>query len=246
MSTASPVIWTVVIPVKVLALAKSRLSGLADADREAIALAMASDTVSAAAGCPAVADVIVVSDDPAVRTEAEAAGAHVIGDYRRAGLNHALVAGARHASTRWPGRGLAALTADLPAVSAGQIDAALTAAAAVTHAFVADAAGSGTTLYTARPEAAFRPLFGPRSRMRHRQAGAVELELAGIEGLKRDVDTLTDLGEAEQIGLGPRTLFARESISSPLRERPGLAADHGRYSRSTRQEPESDMYDWAG
>jgi 2-phospho-L-lactate/phosphoenolpyruvate guanylyltransferase len=112
---------------------------------------------------------------------------------------------------------MAALTADLPALSAGQLDAALTAAAAVTQAFVADAAGSGTTLYTARPGAVFRPLFGPRSRARHRQAGAVELDLPGIEGLKRDVDTLADLREAEQIGLGARTLSARESISSPLR-----------------------------
>ena len=217
MGTASPVTWTVVIPVKVLALAKSRLSGFADSDREAMALAMAIDTVSAAVACPAVADVIVVSDDPAVRTEAEAAGASVIADHPRAGLNQALVAGARHAASRWPGRGLAALTADLPALSAGQLDAALTAAAAETKAFVADAEGSGTTLYTARPGAAFRPLFGPRSRMRHSQAGAIELDLPGIEGLKRDVDTPTDLREAEQIGLGARTLLVRESISSPLR-----------------------------
>jgi 2-phospho-L-lactate/phosphoenolpyruvate guanylyltransferase len=217
MGTVSPVIWTVVIPVKVLALAKSRLSGLTGTEREAMALAMAGDTVSAAVACPAVGDVVVISDDPAVRAEAEAAGATVIADYQRAGLNQALAAGARQAASSWPGRGMAALTADLPALSAGQLDAALTAAAAVTQAFVADAAGSGTTLYTARPGAVFRPLFGPRSRVRHRQAGAVELDLPGIEGLKRDVDTLADLREAEQIGLGARTLSARESISSPLR-----------------------------
>jgi len=216
MGTVSPVIWTVVIPVKVLAQAKSRLSGLTGTEREAMALAMAGDTVSAAIACPAVGDVVVISDDPAVRTEAEAAGASVIADYQRAGLNQALAAGARHAASSWPGRGMAALTADLPALSAGQLDAALTAAAAVTHAFVADAAGSGTTLYTARPGAVFRPLFGPRSRTRHRQAGAVELDLCGIEGLKRDVDTLADLREAEQIGLGARTLSVRESISAPL------------------------------
>lgn len=216
MGTASPVIWTVVIPVKVLAVAKSRLSGVGDTDREAMVLAMAGDTVSAAVACPAVADVIVVSDDPSVRAEAEAAGASVIADLPRAGLNQALAAGARHAASRWPGRGLAALTADLPALSASQLAAALTSAAAFTHAFVADAAGSGTTLYTARPGAEFRPLFGPRSRTRHRQAGAVELDLPGIKGLRRDVDTLTDLREAEQIGLGARTQLARESIGTPL------------------------------
>jgi hypothetical protein len=46
MGTVSPVIWTVVIPVKVLALAKSRLSGLTGTEREAMALAMAGDTVT--------------------------------------------------------------------------------------------------------------------------------------------------------------------------------------------------------
>lgn len=216
MGTASPVTWTVVIPVKVLALAKSRLSALTGTEREAIALAMAGDTVAAAVACPAVDDVVVISDDPAVRSEAEAAGASVIADYPRAGLNQALAAGARHAASAWPGRGMAALTADLPALSAGQLAAALTVAASAAHAFVADAAGSGTTLYTARPGAEFRPLFGPRSRVRHRRAGAVEIDLPGIEGLKRDVDTLSDLLEAEQIGLGTRTLSVRETIGSPL------------------------------
>jgi 2-phospho-L-lactate/phosphoenolpyruvate guanylyltransferase len=209
-------IWSVVIPVKLLALAKSRLSGLPDTDREAIALAMAADTVAAAMACAAVADVIVVSDDPSVRTEAEAVGADVIADLPGAGLNEALAAGAEYAAARWSGRGLAALTADLPALSAGELQAALTAASAVNRAFVADATGSGTTLYTAKPGAPFRPLFGPQSRIRHRQAGVTELDLPSIPGLKRDVDTLADLREAEEIGLGARTLSVRESISSAL------------------------------
>jgi 2-phospho-L-lactate guanylyltransferase len=216
MSTDTPLIWSVVIPVKVLARAKSRLSALADSDREAVALAMAADTVTAAVACPAVADVLVVSDDPAVRTEAQAAGAAVIADSPGAGLNRALAAGAEHAAARWSGRGLAALTADLPALSADELAAALTAAAGLRQAFVADAAGSGTTLYTAIPGTPFRPRFGPGSRMRHRQAGAVELDMPGIPGLKRDVDTLADLRRAEQIGLGARTASVRETIRSAL------------------------------
>jgi 2-phospho-L-lactate guanylyltransferase len=204
--------WIVVIPVKLLALAKSRLSDLADADRRAMALAMAADTVTAAVACPPVGDVIVVSDDPDVRAEAEAAGATVIADRPAAGLNQALAAGAEHAAAHWSGRGLAALTADLPALSAAELAVALTAASQLNQAFVADAAGSGTTLYTAMPGAPFRPLFGPRSRLRHREAGAVELDLAGIPGLRRDVDTLADLCHAARIGLGARTSSVRESI----------------------------------
>src|SRR6266700_3977685 len=63
MGTNTPLAWSVVIPVKLLARAKSRLADLADADREAVALAMAADTVAAAMACQVVADVVGVSDD---------------------------------------------------------------------------------------------------------------------------------------------------------------------------------------
>ena len=212
MGIPTPVAWSVVIPVKVLAQAKSRLAGLADADRKAVALAMAADTVAAAVACQAVGDVVVVSDDAAIRAEAESLGADVIADRPSAGLNEALSVGAEYAAASWPGRGLAALTADLPALSSPELSAALAAASVASQAFVADAAGSGTTLYTAMPGAAFTPRFGPRSRMRHRRAGAVEIDLPGIPGLRCDVDTLADLHSAARIGLGARTRSASESI----------------------------------
>jgi 2-phospho-L-lactate/phosphoenolpyruvate guanylyltransferase len=212
MGTDVPLTWSVVIPVKVLARAKSRLAGLDSGEREAVALAMASDTVAAALACPLVAAVVVVSDDPSVRAQAEALGAEVIADAPGRGLNEALSAGAWHAAAHWPGTGMAALTADLPALSADELTVALTAAASSDQAFVADAAGSGTTLYTARPHVEFRPLFGPQSRTRHRLADAAELDLPGIPGLRRDVDTLADLNVAERIGLGPRSASAAETI----------------------------------
>ena len=107
---------------------------------------------------------------------------------------------------------MAALTADLPALSAGELAAALTAAARSDQAFVPDAAGTGTTLYTAGPGEAFQPLFGPQSRTRHRLGGSVELILPNTPGLRRDVDTLADLGAAERIGLGPKSLALRETM----------------------------------
>ncbi len=197
--------WSVVIPVKVLAQAKSRLAVLPAKQRKELALAMAADTVAAAVTCRLVGPVIVVSDDPVVRSELTTLGAVVIDDSPAGGLNQALIAGAEHAVARWPGFGRAALTADLPALSASDLDAALTEAAFVTQGFVADAARSGTTLYTARPGAAFSPRFGPRSRERHRKAGATELDPPGIDGLRTDVDTLDDLRLAAAIGLGRRS-----------------------------------------
>ena len=197
--------WSVVIPVKQLAHAKSRLAELPDPDRRALALAMAADTVAAAVRCDLVAAVVVVTDDPLVRAAARDLGAEVIPDLPRAGLNPALVAGAEHAAGRRPGHGRAALTADLPALAPGDLAGALTVAAATDRAFVPDAAGTGTTLYAARPEAEFDPQFGPMSRERHRRSGATELIWPVDSGLRRDVDTLADLRRAAAIGLGPRT-----------------------------------------
>ena len=132
-------------------------------------------------------------------------GALVVPDEPRAGLNAALRHGAGYAAARWPGDGTAALSADLPALRPEHLGRALRAAAAWPTAFVADAAGDGTTLYTASPGAAFRPAFGLASRARHAAGGAVELVLDGIGGLRRDVDTPSDLRGAAALGLGPHS-----------------------------------------
>jgi 2-phospho-L-lactate guanylyltransferase len=214
MALDTPLTWSVVIPVKVLALAKSRLAGIDNADRRALALAMAVDTVAAAVACPLVGAVVVVTDDDAVTSEVCALGAEAIADSPGAGLNRALITGAEHATSRWPGYGRAALLADLPALSAADLTTALTAASAFSRAYMADAAGSGTTLYTVRPEAAFSPRFGPGSRARHRESGATELDAPKDSGLRQDVDTFADLCSAAAIGLGRRSASLASAITA--------------------------------
>ena len=205
MSDDAPFTWAVVVPVKLLARAKSRIAPLAGPRRAELALAMAFDTVSAVVAAPGVGQVIVVTDDPVAAGELSAAGAAIVPDEPRDGLNAALVYGAASADRRSPASGTAALSADLPALRPGEIGTALRAAAAWPEAFVPDLQGSGTTLYTAAPGAAFRPRFGVGSRRRHADGGAAELLLPGIAGLRRDVDTPEDLRAAERLGLGPRT-----------------------------------------
>jgi 2-phospho-L-lactate/phosphoenolpyruvate guanylyltransferase len=200
--------WSVVIPVKVLAHAKSRLTGLAGPSRADLALAMAEDTVAAASGAAVVATVIVVTDDPDVASAASGLGAVVLADSPAAGLNEALVHGATFAEAHWPERGRAGLAADLPALRPAELARALRAAAQLGEAFVPDADRTGTTLYAAAAGTAFRPLFGVASRERHRAAGAAELDLADLDGLRRDVDTLDDLRRAAALGVGPRTRAA--------------------------------------
>ena len=197
--------WSVLLPVKVLAQAKSRLAELAGPRRGELALALACDTVSAVLQTAEVARVVVITDDQVAAAALRELGALVIPDEPRDGLIAALRYGAAFAAARWPGCGTAALSADLPALRPAELMRALHAAAAWPTAFVADAAGDGTTLYTAAPGAAFRPGFGLASRARHAADGAAELELADIPGLRRDVDTPADLRGAAALGLGPHT-----------------------------------------
>ncbi len=205
MADIAPFTWSVVIPVKVLARAKSRLARLGAGHRVGLALAMAADTVTAALACEQAAHVVVVTDDQVAAGALAAQGATVVPDEPGDGLNAALRHGAVQVAKRWPGGGIAALSADLPAVRPAEIARALSAAAAWPTAFVADAPGDGTTLYTARPGAGFEPSFGRASRARHAAGGARELALDGIDGLRRDVDTPEDLYAAATIGLGRNT-----------------------------------------
>jgi 2-phospho-L-lactate guanylyltransferase len=208
--------WSLVIPVKVLALAKSRLAGLARPRRRDLALAMVADTVTAALAAPGVAVVIVVTNDELAASELGGLGAVVVPDEPAAGLNPALAFGAQYSDARWPGRGRAGLAGDLPAMRPAELALVLERAAAAGEAFVPDAAGTGTTLYAAGPGVPFRPLFGPGSRGRHAGAGAAELDLPGLRGLRQDVDTPDDLDRARLLGLGPRT-------TAVLAEAAGLA-----------------------
>jgi 2-phospho-L-lactate guanylyltransferase len=220
MPADAPLAWSLVIPVKVLSHAKSRLAGLAGPRRAELALAMAADTVAAAVGCQQVGAVIVVSDDQAAAGELAGLGALVVPDEPAGGLNPALVHGASVVARLHPGSATGALAADLPALRPDELGRALRAAAAWPEAFVPDAAGSGTTLYTAAPGREFLPRFGPGSRRRHLAAGVTELALDDTAGLRRDVDTPGDLSSAARLGLGPRTAaIAPQLLRSARRDR---------------------------
>ena len=95
-----------------------------------------------------------------------------------------------------------ALLGDLPALRPVDLDAALASIDAGEAAYVADADGSGTTLYTAAYDG-FSPRFGAGSAAAH-DVVARPIEGA-LPGLRRDVDDLADLEQAWDLGVGPRT-----------------------------------------
>ena len=146
----------------------------------------------------------MVTDDALAAAELRDIGGAVVPDEPRAGLNPALRHGTQVALALAPGCRIGALSADLPALRSAELSAAL-AAAPHGRSFVADAAGTGTTLLLAASGAPLDPAFGLDSAAAHRASGASEIELATLPSLRTDVDTEADLRAAERLGLGPRT-----------------------------------------
>ncbi|MEU6096081.1 2-phospho-L-lactate guanylyltransferase [Streptomyces sp. NPDC047079] len=208
--------WTVVVPLKALARAKSRLSDTAaDGLRPGLALAFAQDTVAATLACAAVRDVAVVTGDPRAARELAALGARVVTDEPADGLNAALAHGEKVVRGLRPGAAVAALNADLPALRPMELTRVLDAAAEFPRAFLPDAAGIGTTLLAAGPGRELLPAFGTDSRARHRASGAVEIALDAVDSVRQDVDTGDDLRAALALGVGPRTAAAAARLLIP-------------------------------
>ena len=199
--------WSVVVPAKRLAVAKTRLRPVTAAlpgalvAHSELVLALLADTVEAALACPTVDAVLVVTDDPAAEHAVRRLGAATVADEPDEGLNPALVHGA--ARLRGP---VAALSSDLPALRPSELAEALAAAGDSLRAFVADAGGRGTTLLTATG-APLDPRFGPDSAAAHADGGAVPLD-GDWPGLRRDVDTEEDLRAAVRLGIGRHTTLA--------------------------------------
>ncbi len=197
------------LPVKSTSIGKSRIR-LDPMRRARLARAMALDTARAAAAATGVRRVLALVED--------AADGHALGRIpgvaaRRctaSGLNEAIREACAMADVA-PGP-VAVLPADLPSLRAEELDAALSAAAAVPLAVVPDRQGTGTTMLAARVAALLDPHFGPGSFAAHRDGGAVALAVPAASGLRRDVDVLADLrgvtGPLTRAEAGDLTLVA--------------------------------------
>ena len=193
----------VLVPVKPPAVGKSRLVGLTVELRRELAVAFALDTVSACLATPGVASVLVVTDDAAFSQRLAALGCESVPDGVAGDLNACLRLGAAEAVRRWPRLSPVAVCADLPALRPRDLATALHSLPADAPSFVADAAGTGTTMYAA-PLDSFDPRFGPGSRAAHLDAGAVAVE-GDLVSLRQDVDDLDDLHRVLRLGVGPHT-----------------------------------------
>jgi 2-phospho-L-lactate guanylyltransferase len=201
------------VPVKPLHLAKTRLRGawLASDDgaHRELALALVRDTIAAAKGGRLVRRLLAICSDRDAVGVLRADGTDVIPDEPDAGLNPALRHGAVLLRADDPAAAVGALQSDLPALLAGELDAALAAFAASgsPRAFCPDRAGTGSTMLLAAPGVDLDPRFGNGSAAAHRESGAHHLD-GPWPTLRCDVDTEADLVVAAHLGLGPHTRAA--------------------------------------
>lgn len=197
--------WTVIMPIKPWDGAKSRLH--ADpAVRRDLARAFALDAIDAVLGCADVGRVVVVTSGDEVSECARRVGAVIVAEPFDPGadpLGAAVHAGATWAMDHRPTAPVAVIPADLPSLTSDDLDRVLAAGIGHPLAFVADADGTGTTVLMSRRPAQLRAGYGPGSAERHRSYGAVEL--TAPHGVRRDVDEFSELLEAYEIGVGPRT-----------------------------------------
>ncbi|MGI9823672.1 2-phospho-L-lactate guanylyltransferase [Agromyces sp. Marseille-Q5079] len=217
--------YDVVVPVKLLAEAKTRLAPAVDrAARAELARAFVLDTIDAALVAERVERVIVVGDlsghvdevpdgvvvvaEPEPRSLATAIR-HGIAEARRLAADRSTSAAGASGRSH---RGIAVLLGDLPALTGAALDAALGAASRHPLAFMPDAEGTGTTLAAAAAHTRFEPAFGVDSAMLHRALGFHDLshEVAAplAARVRRDVDTVGALEAAVRLGPGAHTTAA--------------------------------------
>lgn len=190
---------TVVVPVRSLEGAKSRLGAVLDPEeRRELVERLLRRTIGAARATAGVDRILVISPDPEVAVLAESAGATPLVQQTR-GLNRALDEARRHVADD---RRLLVLPGDLPGASPAALRAMIEAADRARRPCVViapDRHGRGTNALLLDPPDVIDPAFGGDSRAAHAWlAGSAEATLVEVEGpLSLDLDTPDDLLAAE-------------------------------------------------
>lgn len=204
--------WQVLVPVKTLDLAKSRLELVAPM-RRTLAMAMLHDVAEACTQADGVGAVTIVSADDEALDVPATASLRCRGD----DLNDDLATAIAATRTALPEVGIAIVVADLPTLRASDLVSVLDASPRDRASFVAGRDG-GTTVLILPAGIDIEPRFGPGSAARH---GSVAVAYAdAAPGVRCDVDSMDDLNEAARLGVGRHTVaWLREMrrAAAPMR-----------------------------
>ena len=187
----------VIIPVKPLRLAKSRLAEvLSPEERQLFAENMLRHVLEVVKSVPQITGTLVISRDNHVLSIAREYGAKTIQESGSPELNTALIR-ATSVINSWRSDGVLVLPADLPFIAAADIIAMLNLAGEDKSAVIAtDRNKDGTNALLVRPPGLIEYAYGEGSYQRHavlaRDAGA-EVHIYESERLLQDIDLPEDI-----------------------------------------------------
>jgi 2-phospho-L-lactate guanylyltransferase len=206
-----------IVPMKPLADAKARLSGVLTPDeRRTLSLAMLSDVCRAASAMDAV---WVLNSDADAADCARAAGAEPRPDPAPGeGLNASLDA-ATAVATEDGATGVLVLSADCPAATPADVKAVAIGAGVV---MAPDRYGTGTNALWRNPPGIIQAAFGGNSRRSHialAHVHRVPFAVMPLPRLALDVDRPEDLNALWALGPGDATRAVLERLGYPSRRR---------------------------
>jgi 2-phospho-L-lactate guanylyltransferase len=185
-----------------LTTGKSRLQTDSDALRAQLALAFFLDAIAALERSTVVDRILVVSADTTIH-RCVRARCDILAD-NETGLSSAVDMGLDQLRRMRHLGPVAVVLPDLPFATADAFDTLLGSAREYPQAYLADAAGTGTTCVTATSMDTVVHRFGPNSARAHSEAGLVALK-DPVPGLRADVDVLNDLDHPQSLRLGGET-----------------------------------------
>jgi 2-phospho-L-lactate/phosphoenolpyruvate guanylyltransferase len=199
-----------VVPLRSPGVGKTRLAPALDPTQRArLAGAMLGD-VARALHQSAVDDIVVAAGGPPAAAAAAALGLEVALDTTDArGLDAVLAAAV---GTRARTHDVLIVAADLPCLTAAEIDAVLSTDAEVV---IAPTTGGGTGGLLRRPGTRIATAYGLGSAARHREralAAGARTTTCHLDGFTTDVDTFTDLIALHEVELGAATAAVLPSL----------------------------------
>ena len=192
--------WAIV-PFKALEAAKQRLASLlTPAERRDLMLAMARDVLAALCQSSALTGVLIVSRTPEADALARAFSTERFAESPDADLPGALRQASSYLQTHFDARGVMVIPADVPLITAAEIDAVLAAHGtggtepAVT--VIPDSENLGTNCLILSPPDAIDFIFDGRSFKPHVNAAfarGITPKIVPTRGFQLDIDTAEDL-----------------------------------------------------
>lgn len=217
-----PAAWALV-PIKPFAAAKSRLEGLLTrAECARLAEEMARDVLMALHAAPDITGIALLGDEPRLGPLAAAVNATLHAELPGEDYRTALGRVARELSNQGA-RHLLVVPADLPTLSAGDVQA-LLADHKTGVTICPAAADGGTNALLLSPPTVIPFLYGPNSAARHRaaaEAAGVPVRMVNIPGFARDVDSPEDLRwlAGQKIACATRAWLVASGILERLKAR---------------------------